>query len=255
MARRKRKEEEPDWVAPEFDEIGYMRREIQGARAAVATILWAVVGAVVAALLFFVSPPLAFFAGIAVGFGLYFILPLLGIKTDAFQRKDWAGHGITYFFSWLAVWIILLNQPFGDFTDPTIQGITVSPCGSSTALCPVPGSSTSANLLCAVPVSGSVSLVMNGSTSIYLIFRATDNAGLGPLHVNVTPESQTGFEVGWTPLSGRNQCAGHESEDYPAGSYNVTFALNPPASRYTFAIVATDRAGRSVSASVVVLPL
>src|SRR2546426_8623445 len=45
MARRKRKEDEPDWVAPDFDEVGYMRRELEGARAAVATIGWAVIGA------------------------------------------------------------------------------------------------------------------------------------------------------------------------------------------------------------------
>ena len=38
MARRKRKDDEPDWVAPDFDEVGYMRRELEGARAAVATI-------------------------------------------------------------------------------------------------------------------------------------------------------------------------------------------------------------------------
>src|SRR6266699_3933850 len=77
MARRKRKEE-ADWVAPDFDEVGYMRREIQGAHAAVATILWAVVGASVAFLLFSVHPALAFLGGIAIGFGLYFILPLFG---------------------------------------------------------------------------------------------------------------------------------------------------------------------------------
>jgi len=35
MARRKRKEDEPDWVPPEFDEVGYMRQEIQGAHAAI----------------------------------------------------------------------------------------------------------------------------------------------------------------------------------------------------------------------------
>src|SRR2546427_6643586 len=70
MARRKRKEDEPDWVPPEFDEVGYMRQEIQGAHAAIATIGWAVIGAVVALLLYAVLPVLAFFAGIAVGFGI-----------------------------------------------------------------------------------------------------------------------------------------------------------------------------------------
>ena len=246
MARRKRKEE-TDWVAPDFDEVGYMRREIQGAHAAVATILWAVVGAIVAFLLFSVLPALAFFAGIAVGFGLYFILPLFGIKTDAFKRKDWTGHGITYFFSWLAFWIILLNPPFGDFTDPTIQGISVSPYMLG----------YTGDLPCLVPIVGGQLAVPMGSisnTSIYVLFRATDNSGLASLHVYVTPAALTAFEVNWTHLSGKSQCARHRPEDYPAGSYNVTFPLNPPASSYAFTIVATDGVGRQATASFVVLP-
>src|SRR5207244_9013996 len=72
-------------------------------------------------------PVLAFFGGIAVGFGMYFIFPLLGFKTESFKRRDWIGHGITYFFSWLAFWIILLNPPFSDHLPPTIHAITVSP--------------------------------------------------------------------------------------------------------------------------------
>src|SRR5256712_10127734 len=97
------------------------------ARAAVATIAWAVVGAVVSFLLYSIHPALAFFAGILVGFGLYFFLPMIGISIDAFKRRDWTGHGITYFFSSLAFRIILLNPPFGDFTNPTIQTVSVSP--------------------------------------------------------------------------------------------------------------------------------
>src|SRR5256886_5543811 len=127
MARRKRRDEAAAWVAPDFDEVGFMRREIEGARAAVATIAWAVVGALVGFALYSVLPVLAFFGGIAVGFGMYFIFPLLGFKTESFKRRDWIGHGITYFFSWLALWIILLTPPFSVHTPPTIQGLTVSP--------------------------------------------------------------------------------------------------------------------------------
>src|SRR3989440_12223391 len=166
MARRKRKEDEPDWVPPEFDEVGYMRQEIQGAHAAIATIGWAVIGAVVALLLYAVLPVLAFFAGIAVGFGMYFVFPLIGINTDGFKRRDWVGHGITYFFSWLAFWIILLNPPFSDHTPPTIQGITVSPYHSGYI----------GDLLC-MPPAGSVSMGP-GNDSLYILFRATDNVGL-----------------------------------------------------------------------------
>src|SRR5438876_12368923 len=116
MARRKRKEDAPDWVAPDFDEVGYMRKEIEGARAAVATIAWAVIGALLAFALYSVLPALAFFAGIAVGFGMYFVFLLIGIKTESFKRRDWIGHGIPYLFSWLAFWIIVLNLPRSDYT-------------------------------------------------------------------------------------------------------------------------------------------
>src|SRR5207244_5027518 len=115
-----------DWVAPDFDEVGYMRKEIEGARAAVATIAWAVIGALVAFGLYSVLPALAFFAGIAVGFGMYFVFPLIGIKTESFKRRDWIGHGITYFFSWLAFWIILLNpkgEPAEEVRDPVADPV------------------------------------------------------------------------------------------------------------------------------------
>src|SRR3981189_3738290 len=104
MARRKRKDDVPDWTAPEFAEVGCMRTEIGAARAAVATIAWAVIGALVSFLLYSVHPALAFFAGILVGFGLYFFLPIIGMGTAALKRGDWFGAGVTYFFSWLAFW-------------------------------------------------------------------------------------------------------------------------------------------------------
>src|SRR5437899_2319927 len=91
MARRKRKEDEADWVPREFDEVGYMRQEIQGAHAAIATIGWAVIGAVVALLLYAVLPVLAFFAGIAVGSGMYSVFLRIGINTAGFKSRDALG--------------------------------------------------------------------------------------------------------------------------------------------------------------------
>src|SRR3989442_4183546 len=127
MARRKRKEDEPDWVAPDFDEVGYMRRELEGARAAVATIGWAVIGSLVAFALYSVLPVLAFFAGIAVGAGMYLVFPLIGIRTEQFKRRDWIGDGSTYFFSSLAFWIILLNTRFSAHLSPQCPTITALP--------------------------------------------------------------------------------------------------------------------------------
>ena len=244
MARRKKKEEEADWVPPEFDEVGYMRQEMEGARAAVFTIAWAVVGAIVSALLFAVYAPLAFFAGIAVGFGLYFYLPIVGVKADAFKRRDWIGHGITYFFSWLAIWIILLNPPFGDYTDPTIQGISVSPSHLG----------YNGTLLCILPVGGTVTVPSPGDTSLEILFRATDNVGVRIVTVHIQPGSGGGYYATPTPVSGRDdRCIGHPPRSVlPAGSYNVTIPSN--ASQFAVEIIAVDTSGHSVTADFQILP-
>jgi len=245
MARRKRKEDAPDWVAPDFDEVGYMRKEIEGARAAVATIAWAVIGALVAFGLYSVLPALAFFAGIAVGFGMYFVFPLIGIKTESFKRRDWIGHGITYFFSWLAFWIILLNPPFSNHTDPTIQAISVSPY--------TPGylDNPMHNLTCSAP--SSTPFPMNGNTSIYLLFRASDNVGLGNLSVVITPSSPPIFTVTPYPISGDNRCLGHRTENYLGATYNATFPVG--LSRYLVTITAIDTSGHRAAVEFEIFPV
>lgn len=209
-----------------------MRKEIQGARAAVATIAWAVVGAIAAFLLYAVNPYLAFFAGIAVGFGMYFVFPLFGIQTDAFKRRDWTSHGVTYFFAWLAFWILLLNPPFGDFTDPTVQGVSVSPYHTG----------YTGGLLCAVPVGGSVTVSGAGNNSLYLLFRASDNVGLASIKVNVT-QGGSSYDATYTTLSGlTNPCTGHGTEKLPSDAYGAIISIT--ASVVSVAIIATDHVGR-----------
>jgi hypothetical protein len=238
MARRKRKDEEPEWTAPEFDEVGYMRTEIESARAAVIVIAWAVVGAFAAFLLTPVHPAVAFVVGIAVAFGLYFLFPILGIQVSGFKRRDWTTHGITYFFSWLAFWILLLNPPFGDFTPPTIQAVSVSPYYVGYL------QNTSHSLSCLPLVSGSASVQFTGlNNSFYILFRATDNIGLRSLTVSAVPQGGSGQNLTLTPTlqTGSSRCAGHRTEPYPAGTYNVSFV--PAASAYTITIVAIDTSG------------
>ena len=240
MARRKRKDDVPDWTAPEFDEVGYMRKEIGAARAAVATIAWAVVGAAVSFLLYSVHPALAFFAGVLVGFGLYFFLPMIGISVDAFKRRDWTGHGITYFFSWLAFWILLLNPPFGDFTNPTIQAVSVSPFH--------PG--YTGTLSCLPLVAGALTINLNApkpNTSAYVLFRASDNVGLASVQVEVTPNGQAAFVLNATPQTGFSQCQNHTTEKYPGGTYNASFVVS--VSSYVVTIIARDRSGREATDS------
>ena len=246
MARRKRKDDVPDWSPPDFDDVGYMRAEMTTARAAVITIAWAAVGAIVAFLLYSVNPALAFFAGIAVAFGLYYVLPFLGISVSGFKRRDWMSHGITYFFSWLAFWILLLNPPFGDFTTPTIQGITVSPFQSG---------NLSGELSCLPVVDGKVSIPLSApNNSAYILFRATDNVRLTSLEVNVTPAGVGPTSFSLTPVlqSGYSRCSGHTSELYPGGTYNVSFLFS--ASSYHVKITARDPGGLTATEEFTILP-
>jgi hypothetical protein len=228
MARRKKKEDEADWVAPEFDEITYMRKEIEGGRAALATVGWAIIGAIVSFLLYSVHPGLAFFAGIAVGFGMYFVLPLTGINIEPFKRKDWIGQGATYFLSWLAFWILLLNPPFGDFTNPTIQAISVSPYRDGYI----------GSLTCVGLTDGRAMIPTNPpNNSVYILFRATDNVGLAELNVTVSSFGQvTPF-----PRTGSPNTCDRQSGPYPGGTYNVSFPSL--ASSYRVTISARDAKG------------
>ena len=82
----------------------------------------------------------AFFAGLGIMFLLKWIYPIVRVDTTQWKRRDWMGHGVTFFFSWLAFWILLLNPPFADLTNPVITGVTVDGravpgiCGTLTAV-------------------------------------------------------------------------------------------------------------------------
>jgi hypothetical protein len=237
MARRKRKDE-PDWVPPAFDEVSYMRKEIAAARLAMITIGWAFVGAMVSFLLSF-NTAVAFLVGIAVAFGLYFVLPLLGIDIKPFKRRDWVGHGMTYFFSWLSFWILFLNPPFGDFTDPTIHGLSASPYRAGYR----------GALPCHGPAGGIASFPMGtDNTTVLVLFRATDNVRVSNINVTVVPTPPSASLIPGPPPPG-TYCRG-AGLDYPGGTYNVTFV--PAGVQYTVRIAAMDPSGRPASASFVI---
>lgn len=149
-AKRKKGKEDLDFVVPEFDEGEYMAKEVEGAKVAVATVILALP---VAALLYGLTVAglavVAFFLGVALTFSLprifrfLEILPWPKMETAKFERRDWLGHGSTFFFSWLAFWILLLNPPFIDLTTPVISltafagGTTISiPPGGAIAEVP-----------------------------------------------------------------------------------------------------------------------
>ncbi len=128
-AKRKKKEDDAEFKLPEFSEVDYMRREIQGAKASIMTVILAIP---VALVLFAITLSGAVIAAFFLGLALTFLLPRIfkiwpwpKIDVSRFERREWLGHGATFFFSWLAFWILILNVAVVDLTDPVIGGVTV----------------------------------------------------------------------------------------------------------------------------------
>ena len=134
MAKKRRKsdkepeEEEYEFRPPEFDEKEFLQKELTETRSVIFTVLYAVVLGVVAGLLCAADPDFAgpsFLIAIAGMFSLPWVYPMFKIDSKAFQKRNWLGNIGTFFFTFLAIWILLLNQPFADLAKPTITDVTV----------------------------------------------------------------------------------------------------------------------------------
>jgi len=121
-----KRDKTPEWKPPEFDEVEFMHKEMRAAKATLLVVLWTVPSALLSFGLTVAGAAIvAFFAGIGMMFLLKWIFPILKVDISEYKRKDWLGHGATFFFSWLAFWILLLNPPFADLTSPVILGVSV----------------------------------------------------------------------------------------------------------------------------------
>jgi hypothetical protein len=117
---------------------------------------------------------IAFFAGLALFFLLRYIAKIVGIDTEKLERKDWLGYGSTYFFAWLAFWVLVMNVPFSDVTPPSLVMF-------------VDNSQVTTDLI-------QVSSVMVNITA-----KATDNAGISVVLIQTTGMT---IPVNMTPQGG-----------------------------------------------------
>ncbi len=250
VARRKRKEDEPDWTPPEFDEVAFMRKEIENAKIAVVVVAWATVGAIVGILLYaYVHPAAGFLVGLATFGGLYFVLPLIGLPIQGYKRRDWINRFGTYFFCWLAFFILLLNPPFSDHTPPSIQ-FEAAASYTSVGLADPP-----AHFIYCVPASASavVNVKVGSNNTLYVLFRATDNVGIQAISVRASSSSAP-QNLTPTDVSNRLSACSNSPNGtvYGPGTYAVNMvAAGVPV---TFTVLATDRVGLSASGSFVLNP-
>ncbi len=122
---KKRKKEKPEegyeFKIPEFDEKEFLRKEVRDSKALFVTFGYAVLIGIVSFGLSFLDVALAALVGFIAIVFLRHLYPLVNVDTTKLEKKQWAGNIIMYLFAWLAIWILLTNPPFSDFTAPTIK--------------------------------------------------------------------------------------------------------------------------------------
>lgn len=131
MAKRKKREEEEEeeyaFDVPEFDKVEYMKDEIRKGKSILISVAIAPIFSFVALQLFLLIGDwtLAMIGGLT---GLVLIPPVLrtlNVDTDQLGKKEWATDAVMYFFTFLAIWVILMNPPVSDFAHPTVNDMDV----------------------------------------------------------------------------------------------------------------------------------
>jgi hypothetical protein len=64
---------------------------------------------------------LGFLAALVGMFTLKWFYNFAKVETSGFAKKNWVGNVGSFFFTFLAVWVLLLNMPFSDHADPTVD--------------------------------------------------------------------------------------------------------------------------------------
>lgn len=131
MAKKRRKTEEKKerFKKPEFDEVEFMQKEIGNTKIALLSIAFSIPIAVLAYVVTLAGLPVAaFLIGIGSIFLLKYVYQFFNIETDKFENKDWLGNGAMFFLTWLAIWVLILNMPFSDLTDPTVGKVKMWGC-------------------------------------------------------------------------------------------------------------------------------
>jgi hypothetical protein len=123
-----KKEEEYEFKPPEFDEKEFIRKELRDTRTVLITVGYAALFGSIATVIAHISSSLVGVSFLLVFLGIFSLknlYPLLGIKTEDFQKKNWAGNVAWFFLTFLAVWVLTFNYPISDKANPKVEDIVV----------------------------------------------------------------------------------------------------------------------------------
>lgn len=131
MAKRRKEkdeEEEKPFKLPKFDEAAFLKKEKRNIKATFISFLfgcfmalicfgfWALMGRENA-----LRWELVLLVAVIDAAFLKYIFLRLNIDLTDFVRRNWFGSYATYFFTWLIVFVVLVNPPFYDDEDPRME--------------------------------------------------------------------------------------------------------------------------------------
>jgi len=132
MAKKRKKDkpepEDYEFRPPDFDEKEFLKKELRDTRSALTTIIYAVSFGMIAGLISMMGTnlaPVAFMVGIAGIVTLKYFYAIAKVDTSEFKKKNWVGNIGTYFFTFLAIWVLMLNMPFSDHAPPSVDSVIV----------------------------------------------------------------------------------------------------------------------------------
>ena len=120
MAKKKKKKEEEkyDFKFPKFDKKEYLEKEIRDAKVTFVTIGYALIMVLITYFIAKIDFKLGFFVAIGGMLLFKFLYEVFGFDTTTFEKKNWAGNGAIYFFTWLGFMILISNPPITDSAPP-----------------------------------------------------------------------------------------------------------------------------------------
>ena len=116
IIEKKAKEEDYEFVPPEFDEEEFIRKDLYGTKVLLVVVVFAAVIGVLCSCVQKAFTDAGLFLGLLLlFFGVAAIKPFLKLvrfDPDLLERKTMVGNYILYLLLGLGIWILLVNPPF-----------------------------------------------------------------------------------------------------------------------------------------------
>jgi len=128
--RRKEKDEEDDkpFKIPKFDKDEYINRERRNIKSTIIAFLFGVLMSIICFGFWALMEgdtdlrwPLVILVALASASFIKYIYLKINLDTSDFTKKNWFSSYAIYLFTWLIIFIVLVNPPFYDTQDPLVD--------------------------------------------------------------------------------------------------------------------------------------